>query len=60
MDTLFTKEKFIVGNTCVHIFIDGGFVQIFTMRYKSESGIILDRINRYIGLENEIFMDNAP
>ena len=30
------------------------------MRYKSESGIILDRINRDIGVENEIFMDNAP
>ena len=30
------------------------------MRYKSEAGTILDRINWDVGVENEIFMDNAP
>ena len=30
------------------------------MRYKSNSGATLYRINRYIEESNEIFMDNAP
>ena len=30
------------------------------MIYKSEAGTILDRINWDVGVENEIFMDNAP
>ena len=29
------------------------------MRYKSEAGTTLDRINRDVGVANEIFMDNA-
>ena len=34
-DTLFAKEKSIVGNKCAHIFTDGEFVQIIPMRSKS-------------------------
>ena len=34
MDTLFAKDKSIVGNTCSRIFTDGEFVQIIPMRYK--------------------------
>ena len=30
------------------------------MRYKSESSTTLDRINRDVGVENDIFMDNTP
>ena len=30
------------------------------MRYKSEAGTTLDRINRDVGVANEIFMDNSP
>ena len=30
------------------------------MRYKSEVGTILERINWDVGVENKIFMDNAP
>ena len=30
------------------------------MRSKSESSMTLDRIKRDIGVENDIFMDNAP
>ena len=30
------------------------------MRSKSEAGTTLDRINLDNGVENEIFMDNAP
>ena len=30
------------------------------MRYKSEAGTTLDRINWDVGVSNEIFMDNAP
>ena len=30
------------------------------MRSKSEAGTILDRINRDVGVANEICMDNAP
>ena len=58
--TLFAKDKSIVVNTCAQIFTDGEFVQIITMRSKSEAGTTLDRINRDFGVANEIFMDNAP
>ena len=60
MDTLFAKEKCIVGNTCSQIFTDGEFVQIIPMRYKSEASTTLERINWYVKVANEIFMDNAP
>ena len=59
-DTLFSKDKSIVGNTCAQIFTNGEFVQIITMGYKSESGTTLDRINRDVRVANAIFMENAP
>ena len=30
------------------------------MRSKSEAGTTLDRINKDVGVENEIFMNNTP
>ena len=30
------------------------------MIYKSEAGTIVDRINRDVGVANEIFMENEP
>ena len=60
IDTLFAKEKSIVGNKCAQIFADGEFVQIIPMRYKLESGTTLYRINRDVRVANEIFMENAP
>ena len=59
MDTLSAKYKSIVRNTCTQIFTEGDFFQITPMRYKSEANTTLDRINRYFGVENEIFLDNA-
>ena len=44
-DTIFAKDKSIVGNTCSQIFTDGYFVQIIPMRSKSEAVTTLDRIN---------------
>ena len=58
--TLFAKDKSIVGNTCDQIFTNGEFVQIIPMRYKSEAGTTLDRINHDVGDAKTIFMDNAP
>ena len=60
MYTTFEKDKPIVGNTCTQIFTDEYFFQIITMRSKSEAGTTLDRINRDVGVSNDIFMDNAP
>ena len=59
-DTLFSKEKSTVGNTCAQIFKDGEFVQTIPMRSKSETVTKVDRINREFGVENEILMDNSP
>ena len=59
-NTLFSKNKSIVGNTCAQIFTDRGFVQIISMRFKSEVGTTLDSINRDVGVANKIFMENAP
>ena len=58
-DTLFSKDKSIFGNTCDQIFTDGDYVKIISMRYKSETGTTLYRINQDIGVSNKIFMDNA-
>ena len=57
-DTLFSTEKFIVGNVCAQIFIDREFVQIIPMRSKSESDMTLYRINRDVLVANEAFVDN--
>ena len=38
----------------------GGIFQIITMKSKSESSTILYRINLDVGVENKIFIDNAP
>ena len=58
MDTPFSKDNSIVGNTFAHIFTDGWFVQIIPMRYKSEAGTKLERINWYIRVENNTFVVN--
>ena len=60
IDTLFAREKYIFGNKCAKIFTNGEFVQIISMRSKSESGTTLDRINRDVGVANKIFMDTEP
>ena len=59
-NTIFAKEKSIVGNTCAQIFTDGEFVQITLMRSKSDPGTTLDMINRGDGVENDIFIYNTP
>ena len=59
-DTLFSKYKYIVGNTCAQIFTDGEFVQIIPIMSKSESDTTLDRINRDVRVAKEIFMSNEP
>ena len=59
-ETLFAKDKFIVGNLCAQIFTYGEFVEIILTRSKSEAGTTLDRINRDFGVVNEAFMDNEP
>ena len=58
-DTIFAKDKSIVGNTCALVFTNEEFVQIITMRYKSEASTTLYRINWDVGVANEIFMDNS-
>ena len=49
IDTLFAKDKSTVENKCAQIFIDGVFVQIIPMKYKSEASTTLDRINQNVG-----------
>ena len=59
-ETLFSKEKYIIGNTCTHIYTDGDFMRINIMQYKSEPGMPLDKLNQNFGVTNKIFMDSAP
>ena len=59
IDTLFAKDKSIVGKTCALIFEDGEFVEIISMKYKSEAGSTLYRIKWDVGVANEIFMENV-
>ena len=51
-DTIFAKEKFIIGNTSAQIFTDGVFVQIIPMISQSKGGKKSDRINRDVGVTN--------
>ena len=57
-DTLFAKDKSIVGHECAQIFTDWEFVQITPIRSKLDSRTTLYSINWDVGVTKEIFMDN--
>ena len=57
---VFTWDKSIVGNTCAQIYTGGKFVHINTMKYKSEFGMSLEKLNQDVNAANEIFIDNLP
>ena len=59
-DTIFAKEKSIVGNTCTQIFTDGDFFQIISMRFKSEAVTKLYRINRDVGVSKKYLWTIHP
>ena len=60
-DTLFAKEKSLLGNTCAQIYTDGkGFTHVYPMERKSEAGDTLQAVSRDIGIPNTIISDNAP
>ena len=54
-DTLFAKKKSIIGNTCAQIFTDvEGFVYVYPMRSKSQSGEDFNVATRDIGVPNTL------
>ena len=60
MDTLFAKYKYIIGNTCSHIFTDReGFIYVHPMVSKSQSGEALNVVTRGIVVPNTLISDNA-
>ena len=59
-DMLFTKHKYIIGNTCSHIFTDReGFIYVHSMRYKSQTGEYLNVVTKDIVVPNNLISDNA-
>ena len=60
MNTLFAKNKYIIGNTCANIFMDGeGFINVHPMLSKSQVGEALNVVTRDIGGPNTLISDNA-
>ena len=54
-DKLFAKKKSIIGNTCAQIFTDvEGFVYVYPMRSKSQSGEDFNVATRDIGVPNTL------
>ena len=59
-DTLFAKEKSLLGHTCAQIFTDGeGFVYVHPMTTKAHAGDALNCVTRDIGIPNTLISDNA-
>ena len=51
-DTLFAKEKSLLGNTCAQIFTDGeGFTYVHPMKSKSQAGEALNKATMDVGNE---------
>ena len=57
---LFAKQKYIIGNTCAHIFTDReGFVYVHPMQSKSQAREALNVATRNIGFLDTLLSDNA-
>ena len=59
-DTLFSKQKSVVGNTCAQMFTDGmGFTYVYPMRSKAQAGEALHKVTIDVGVPNTIISDSA-
>ena len=58
MDTLFSKQKSIIGNTCARIFTDGkGFTYVHPMKSKDQAGEALHKVTIDVGVPNTMISD---
>ena len=59
-DTLFAKEKSIVGNQCAQLFTDGeGFTYVHPMESKGQAGEALHKVTSDVGIPNTLISDGA-
>ena len=59
-DTLFSKQKSIIGNTCAQMFIDGkGFTYVHPMKSKAQADEALHKVTIDIGVPNTMISDGA-
>ena len=59
-DTLFAKNKSLVGNTCAQMFTDGdGFTYVHPMKSKAQAGEALHKVTKDVGVPNTIISDGA-
>ena len=59
-DTLFSKQKSIIGNTCAQMFTDGkGFTYVHPMRSKAQAGEALHKVTIDVGVPNTMINDGA-
>lgn len=59
-DTLFAKEKSLLGNTCAQMFTDGdGFAYVHPMKSKSQASEALNKVTMDVGIPNCIISDGA-
>ena len=58
-DTLFVKQKYIIGDTYAKIFTDReGFVYFHPMQSKSQAGEALNVVTRDIAVPNTLILYN--
>ena len=59
-DTLFSKQKSVVGNTCAQLFTDGkGFTYVHPMTSKKYAGEALHKVTIDVGVPNTLISDGA-
>ena len=59
-DALFSKQKYIIRNTCAQIFTYGeGFFYVHPILFKSQAVECLNLVTREIGVPNILISDNT-
>jgi hypothetical protein len=61
MDTLFSKEKSIIGNVCIQVITNGHFTQVYPMPSKASKNIAqaLREFINDVGVPDELVCDLA-
>ena len=59
-ETMFSKKKSLMGNTCAQIYTDGGgFITVYPMKSKGQVGQTLKNLVQDVGIPNALTFDGS-
>ena len=59
-DTMFTKKKSLMGNTCAQVYTDGGgFITVYPMKSKGQVGQTLKNLVQDVGIPYALTFDGS-